>query len=81
MKVRYIHILNLLFGQKYKAQVENIIPSYSWIDFNDINVLFVSDGGVESILDNELRQIKAERIDCISSVLNMEFERLLALED
>ena len=68
-------------GQKYKAQVENIIPSYSWIDFNDINVLFVSDGGVESILDNELRQIKAERIDCISSVLNMEFERLLALED
>ena len=68
-------------GQKYRAQVENIIPSYSWIDFDDINVLFVANGGVESILDEDLKQIKAEMIDGISSVLNVEFEKLLELED
>ena len=38
-------------GQVNKEAVESIIPSYSWIDFNDINVFFVADGGIESILD------------------------------
>ena len=61
--------------------MEKIIPSYSWIDFNDINVLFVADGGVESILDDELKLIKAEEIDGISTVLNEEFDKLLELED
>ena len=68
-------------GQIDRDAVEKIIPSYSWIDFNDINVLFVADGGVESILDDELKLIKAEEIDGISTVLNEEFDKLLELED
>lgn len=64
-------------GQINKETVEKIIPSYSRIDFNDINVFFVADGGVESILDEELKLIKAEEIDGISTVLNEEFDKLL----
>lgn len=67
-------------GQVNKEAVESIIPSYSWIDFNDINVFFVTDGGVESILDEDLKLIKAEEIDGISTVLNEEFDKLLELE-
>ena len=68
-------------GQSHREEVEKILPSCSWIDFDDINVMFVSDGGAESILDEELRQIKAERIDGISAVLNEEYEKLLELEE
>ena len=50
-------------GQVNREAVESIIPSYSWIDFNDINVFFVTDGGVESILDEDLKLIKAEETD------------------
>ena len=53
----------------------------SWIDFNDINVFFVADGGIESILDEDLKLIKAEEIDGISTVLNEEFDKLLELEE
>ena len=68
-------------GQVNREAVESIIPSYSWIDFNDINVFFVTDGGVESILDEDLKLIKAEEIDGISTVLNEEFDKLLELEE
>ena len=37
--------------------------------------------GVENIVDEELQQIKAERLDQVSTVLNEEFDRLLDIEE
>jgi hypothetical protein len=68
-------------GQVNREAVESIIPSYSWIDFNDINVFFVAEGCIKSILDEDLKLIKAEEIDGISTVLNEEFDKLLELEE
>lgn len=68
-------------GQSNREEVQKIIPSYCWVDFDDINVMFIYDGRAESIMDEELRQIKAERIDGISAVLNEEYEKLLELEE
>ena len=68
-------------GQNHKEEVENIIPSSSWINCDDINVFYVDGGGVENIVDEELQQIKAERLDQVSTVLNEEFDRLLDIEE
>lgn len=68
-------------GQKHNEEVNKIIPSASWLDFKDIDVLYVSDGVVESIMDEDTKQIKAERIDGISTALNEEYEKLLEIEE
>ena len=68
-------------GQKHREEVEKIISSDYWLDFKDIDVFYVSDGVAESIMDEETKQIKAERIDGISIALNEEYERLLEIED
>ena len=36
---------------------------------------------VQNIVDEELQQIKAERLDQVSTVLNEEFDRLLDIEE
>ena len=43
-------------------------------------MFFVAEGGIKSILDEDLKLIKAEEIDGISTVLNEEFDKLLELE-
>lgn len=78
-------INNLLYahqiGQNKRDEAKIIVPDESWIDFDNVRAYFVNDGEVRSILDKETRQIEAEAIDEVSSILNKEYEDLLALEE
>ncbi|MGL4583490.1 MAG: hypothetical protein ACRCVU_10970, partial [Flavobacterium sp.] len=60
-----------------KDEVSKILGEEYWVDFNDVGVWFVRDGVVEDILDQELKQIDATRIDEVSQLLNDEFDNLL----
>ena len=76
---------NLLYasqvGKMKTKQVSKIIPEYSWIDDNRVGAYMLQNGELEDIVDVELRQIQAERIDGISSVINDEYEQLLMIEN
>ncbi|AJA67585.1 MULTISPECIES: hypothetical protein [Myroides] len=60
-----------------KDEVSKILGEEYWVNFNDVGVWFVKDGGIEDILDYEERQIDAVRIDEVSQLLNNEFDNLL----
>ena len=51
-----------------------------WIQYDDIGAWFVKNGKISSILDKELKQIKAEKIDEVSRYLNRDFDKLFELE-
>ena len=75
---------NLMFayevGQSKPEETEAIIPKACWIDAKRI-VAYSTDGGIiEPIIDNELQQIEAERIDGVSQKMNEQYERLLDLK-
>ncbi len=75
---------NLLFsaqvGERRKEEARKIIPMKYWIQYDDIGAWFVKNGKISSILDKELKQIKAEKIDEVSRYLNRDFDKLFELE-
>lgn len=73
----YAHVI----GQKRPEEVKKIVSLYSWLDYDKVGVYFVDKGESELILNEETRQIKVERIDEVSGVLNEEYERLFDLEE
>jgi predicted ATP-dependent endonuclease of OLD family len=84
------YILSSINNLIYASQVSNednseavasIIPQESHIGYEKVQAFYVDNGEAESIMDSSVRQIKAERIDEISQVLNEEYDQLLALED
>ena len=75
---------NLMFayevGQVKPKETESIIPKAYWMDAKHV-VAYSTDGGVvEPIIDKELQQIEAERIDGISQEMNEQYEQLLDLK-
>lgn len=64
-----------------KEAVESIVNSKSWIDPNRISAYFISENGYESIIDEELKLIQAEKIDSASSIINDKFNDLFNLDD
>ena len=58
-------------GKKNKQAVVAIVSERYWINYDDVSAYFVGAGTVSSILDNEIKQIKAEAIDGVSDILNM----------
>ncbi len=68
-------------GQAKEAEVSKIVSKDSWMNPDKVGAYFVANGSVESILDPEFRQIKAERIDEVSRKLNEEYDQLFDLED
>ncbi|HCC51349.1 MAG TPA: hypothetical protein DEQ30_04260 [Porphyromonadaceae bacterium] len=78
-------INNLMYayqaGKKDKQKVCTIISEQNWINYDEVRAYFVSDGMVTSILDDEIKQIKAETIDEVSNILNKEYEDLLEIDN
>lgn len=75
---------NLMFayevGQVKPEEADAVIPNAYWIEERKI-VAYSTDGGViEPIIDKELQQIEAERIDGVSQEMNEQYERLLDLK-
>lgn len=67
-------------GQEFGEDVGAIIPSDIWVNYNDVAAYMLSEGTLVSMMDDELKQLKAEMIDEVSSELNEEYERLLDIE-
>jgi predicted ATPase len=64
-----------------REAVESIVNSKSWIDPNRISAYFISENGYESIIDEELKLIQAEKIDSASSIINDKFNDLFNLDE
>lgn len=67
-------------GQNNSKEVEEIIPSQSWVDYYSVKAYYIHQGTLISMNDDELRLLKPEMIDGISSDLNNEFDKLMELE-
>lgn len=78
-------INNLLYayeiGKKHKQAVKEIIEEKSWIDPMKVGSYMLSNGKSDDIFDRDLKMIKAECIDGVSSILNEQFDNLLNLEN
>ncbi|MHC5611798.1 MAG: AAA family ATPase [Nostoc sp.] len=64
-----------------KEAVESIVNRNIWIDPNRTSAYFVSENDCESIFDEELKLIKAEKIDSASSIINNKFNNLFNLDN
>lgn len=67
-------------GQKNPNKTNSIISKEKWLNSERIASYLLHDGTAESIIDEELYQIKAEKIDTLSSLLNKQFDQLMDLE-
>lgn len=76
---------NLLYafkiGQTNNNEVNTIIDKKYWVNPFDVSAYLLNDKGeAEDLMDYEINQIQAERIDEISRKINDEFDQLLKIE-
>ena len=67
-------------GRNNKEEVSKIVPPSVWITEDRLAAYFVEKGEIRTIIDEELKLIKAEEIDHVSEIINQEFEGLFALD-
>lgn len=67
-------------GQENKEEVGKIVEEKYWLNPDDVSVYkLLNNGHFENIMDEELRQIKVEKIDEISEVLSNQWHELANL--
>jgi len=76
---------NLLYsykiGKNNELAVNNIINQKYWIDTENISAFILNDQGfAEDLMDYEIGQLMAEKIDEVSQVINNKFDQLLKIE-
>ncbi len=74
------NIAKQIKNQKQKKLLENIIPAYKHLDFEDISAFWIENGTLKDIKDYELKMIKADLLDNVSEEISEEFSKLLELE-
>jgi len=78
-------INNLMYasqvGRKDSQRVNSIVSEQNWMCYDKVRAYFVDKGTAYSILDDEVKQIKAEVIDEVSNILNKEYEGLLEIDN
>lgn len=75
----YAHKIGNTKGNSLK--VGKVIEKKYWVNPKDVSAFMLNEKGtVENIIDEEIGQINAERIDEISRVINKEFDDLLKIE-
>lgn len=67
-------------GQEKESDVKKMICKESWLNPERVNAYILSGGRSLSIIDDEFKQIKAEMIDSISSLLNKQYDTLMNLQ-
>lgn len=67
-------------GEKKRVAVDRIISEKYWMPASDVAAYAIEGGQLTSIMDEELQQVEAERIDGVSQELNREYEQLLELD-
>jgi hypothetical protein len=76
---------NLLYaysiGQKRPKETKNIVDKRLWINPDQLNAFFVSEGCIHNIIDDEFRLIKSEAIDSASIIINNTYNLLFDLDN
>jgi len=68
-------------GKVNHAKTKKIVPEANWLNSDEVSCYMLrADGTAEDILDRESSLIEADKIDEVSSVLNLEFDKLLDIE-
>lgn len=67
-------------GQDERESVASVVPETTWVNYNDVAAYMLMDGGLVSLMDDELKQLKVEMIDGVSSELNEEYEKLMNID-
>lgn len=74
-------ISNLMFasvvGKRNEKAINELIPKEFWLDPKKISAYYVDNGTIEDIIDHELNQIKVEKIDSASRILNTKYDSML----
>lgn len=77
-------ISNLMFagsvGADKQKEVAAVIPKDLWLNRNRVSAWMLADGVLEDIVDEELGQIKVEKIDSASAEINSEYDKLLDIK-
>lgn len=75
---------NLLYADSIpktlKSIVSSIIPYEFWINSSQFSAWFVKNGNIEDCIDPDIHLIQNEKLDQISKVINMDFDKLFDLE-
>ena len=76
---------NMMFacqvGKIDSSKASNIINEKYWISYENVSAyLLKADGTAENIMDDEVKQIKAEKIDEISRQFNKEYDEMLDIK-
>lgn len=61
-------------------KVSKIINSKYWVDNSSVSAYMLVNGRGENIMDEELGQIKSEKIDGVSSVINSQYDTMLNID-
>jgi len=75
-----IYLYAYQVGQKNPDEVSALIPKNLWIDPRRVSAYFVENGIATSIMDEQLQQIAAEKIDEASTLTNRLYDRLLDIK-
>ncbi len=68
---------NLIYAHTVGAKESKIIDEKYWIDPKDVTaIMLTADGKKEDLMDYELKQLKAEKIDEVSNKINDEYDQL-----
>ncbi len=73
---------NLIYANKLdKKNIKiDFINKNEFINYKEVNAFFISQDKIYTILDKEIEQIKVEKIDEVSDIINKEYQKLLELE-
>ena len=63
-------------GKSHLEKTDNILSKRYWLNPDQVSVYKLSDGNSESIMDEELKQIKVEEIDEISEILSNQWHQM-----
>lgn len=67
-------------GTSHSEHVNKVLCSDSWLNPNLVSSYLLSNGKSHDIIDKDLRQIEAEKIDSVSEILNQQYDKLLNLD-
>lgn len=78
-------INNLIYayqtGQRNMQEVNDTIRKELWVNPDDVAAYLLNNGTATDIMDEDLRQIRAELIDGVSKEINAQYDKLLEFDD
>lgn len=67
-------------GRLHKDQVSKMLCAECWLNPEMLSSYMLTNGKAEAIIDEDLKQIEAEKIDSVSGILNQQYDKLMELD-